>query len=221
MLDIYRNRNNFLLYNNVESRLIFSQCTDAEIDISICIPTYKRADTLFEAIDSAIKQKSSGLSYEIIILDNDPDFKNTKISDMVQQKEFANLLYYKNTKNIGMFGNINRCFELARGRYVSLLHDDDLLCNGYLKSIKKFLYTKCNCVINNFTFFSNTIPDSGLDKRHMTYKEHIKYLIRMFIIFFLPEKTQLYNWQSYFLHWNIFGPPSCGIIFEKKTFLYF
>ena len=35
-------------------------------------------------------------------------------------------------KNIGMIGNWNRLYTLARGEWVVMLHDDDLLYNDYL-----------------------------------------------------------------------------------------
>ena len=32
--------------------------------------------------------------------------------------------YYKNEKNIGMYGNWNRCIELSNGEYLTILNDD-------------------------------------------------------------------------------------------------
>ena len=110
-------------------------------NISIVIPTYKRIDTLKEALDSAIKQEEYG-DYDIIVLDNCPD-RGDETETMIERDytQIPNLAYYKNSKNLGMFGNWNRAIELCRGEYMLLLHDDDLLSPYYMRSIMPVLKT--------------------------------------------------------------------------------
>lgn len=98
--------------------------------VTIAIPTYKRADLLKETIDSAINQVGYD-NYDIIVVDNDPE-RNCETEKLLQSYNNKRISYYKNTENIGMAGNWNRLFELAKGEYVVMLHDDDLLLPNFL-----------------------------------------------------------------------------------------
>lgn len=55
---------------------------------------------------------------------------------MLESEYFGRLTYYKNEANLGLFGNWNRCIELAKGKWVCLLHSDDLLMPNYLRELK-------------------------------------------------------------------------------------
>lgn len=97
---------------------------------------------LEEALLSAINQNSVNFDYEIIVVDNEP-YKNggTETSNLMEKyKDIPNFIYYRNEENLGMFGNWNRCIELARGEWVTLLHDDDLLIPNYLKMFIKYFF---------------------------------------------------------------------------------
>ena len=94
--------------------------------VSIVIPTYKRVSTLRETLDSAIRQTGNH-NYEILVVDNNPERGDETELLMAEYVSVKNLLYFKNTANIGMAGNWSRCSELAHGEWVVLIHDDDLL----------------------------------------------------------------------------------------------
>lgn len=155
--------NRFKLYENIESKLIFGQFQNNNPQISIVIPTYKRVGTLKQALDSAINQNISE-DYDIIVLDNE----NINDSDTEQtMKEYCmkynNILYFKNEENIGMFGNWNRGLELARTKWVTLLHDDDLLYPTYLKKVldtfKKYDYA----IVSVFSEFREDVNSELTD----------------------------------------------------------
>lgn len=55
---------------------------------------------------------------------------------MLESEYVGKLTYYKNKANLGLFGNWNRCIELAKGKWVCLLHSDDLLMPNYLRELK-------------------------------------------------------------------------------------
>jgi len=100
--------------------------------VTIAIPTYRRPDELMEAIASALAQ-ATDVPFEILVVDNDPDPQaSAAIAARLPQSPRVGLRYYCNAENIGMFGNWNRCIELARGDWVTLLNDDDLLRPEYL-----------------------------------------------------------------------------------------
>lgn len=45
------------------------------------------------------------------------------------------ITYYKNKRNLGLFGNLNQCLKLAKGKWVCILHDDDILLPNYLSTM--------------------------------------------------------------------------------------
>lgn len=136
--DFYSYKNNFEQYSNIESILVYGneEILD-KVSITIVIPTFNREKLLKEAIDSALNQDGFN-DYCIIVADNNPS-RDCDTEKLILQYNNNKILYYKHQQNIGMFGNHNRCFELAKSKWVSILHDDDLLLPSYLKICMNFL----------------------------------------------------------------------------------
>lgn len=136
-IDYFKYNDNFLKYKNIKSKVIIKGKIENP-KITIAIPTYKRNHLIGEAINSAINQIKFD-DYEIIIVDNDDDFNNMELEKILKEYKNEKISYYKNEKNIGMFGNWNRCIELAKGEYFIMLHDDDWLKNNFLKMTSKYM----------------------------------------------------------------------------------
>ena len=94
--------------------------------VSIAIPTFQRPELLIETVRSALAQTVEG-GIEIIIVDNDPETDARRWISRYPELRDAPLRYFVNGENIGMFGNWNRCIELARGEWMTILNDDDLI----------------------------------------------------------------------------------------------
>lgn len=131
---------NFAKYHNVKSIPLYDTRKIKDVFISFIIPTYKRTKYLLDAIDSILSAKIT-TSYEIIVIDNSGDISNNEIVNLLREKHYQSLAFYVNENNIGMAGNWNRGFELATGKWVSMLHDDDLLSDAYGQEIMKCLNT--------------------------------------------------------------------------------
>lgn len=109
--------------------------------LSICIPTYNRANLLDQSLARIIKE-FNGLEnkadVEIFVSDNQsPD--NTP---EIVEKYISNGLpiqYIRNTTNIGGDRNIIQCFRLAKGKYALVLGDDDFPIEGSLHKILNVL----------------------------------------------------------------------------------
>ena len=140
MRDIYKSKNSFKKFQSVNSQLIISGKVD-EPDITVFIPTYKRVDTLLVSINSVINQIGE-YNYEMIIINNDPEGKDDVVKKMIEKLENDRIYYYVNERNIGLCGNWNRGFELARGEYVTMLHDDDVLSPWFFESLFSVIKTK-------------------------------------------------------------------------------
>jgi abequosyltransferase len=111
--------------------------------LSITIPTYNRADFLrtnLEQLNNELKSVDSNL-VEVLISDNCSQ-DNTK--DVVNSfiNDGFNLNYIRNEENKGWGFNFFQCFNKAKGKYVLILSDDDLLYDGSLKNILTSLKDK-------------------------------------------------------------------------------
>lgn len=100
---------------------------------TIAIPTYKRAELLKETLNSALLQKGN-IDYNVLVVDNNPE-RDDSTEKLLSTYEDTRILYYKNSCNIGAVGNWNRLYALAQGRYVVMLHDDDLLFPNYIETL--------------------------------------------------------------------------------------
>ena len=135
MLDIEQSLmpkvNNFEKHAGVQSTLIVNTCRKEKYAISILIPTYKRVQTLKDTIASCINQIGFE-DYNIIVCDNNPE-REDETEQYITSLPISNLKYYKNERSIGMYGNINRLYELSNGNLSVCVHDDDMLFPHFLQ----------------------------------------------------------------------------------------
>ncbi len=127
---------NFKKYSHVKSLQLKGEKQREAPLISIVIPTYRKLPMLKLSLNSALGQKGNHC-YEVIVINDDPE--DTGVDNYIEGITADNLKYYKNEKNLGLFGNWNRCFELASGQWVSILNDDDYLYDFYLDEVEKVL----------------------------------------------------------------------------------
>lgn len=133
-----RKNGDFYKYNNVNSSLIWGEHPESP-KFTIMIPTYKRYEFLKQSLRSAVSQQNFD-DYEIVISDNDDE--EEKIEEnlkLISEINSSKVVYYKNEKNIGIYGNTLRAAQLAHGEYVVLLNDDDLLHPRYLEIVNAFV----------------------------------------------------------------------------------
>lgn len=101
--------------------------------LSICIPTYNRADYLRDALKSVCAQLTPELSeaVEVVVADN-ASIDHTKTVAREYADRINRFVYVKNPENIGFDGNVNVVVRAASGRYCWYLGDDDAIVNGAL-----------------------------------------------------------------------------------------
>jgi len=95
--------------------------------VSVCIPTYNRATLLKQSIESVLGQTFS--DYELIVSDN---ASQDETSDIVRKFKDDRITYIRGRKNIGLIKNFNNCLSMAKGDYITLFHDDDLMIEDNL-----------------------------------------------------------------------------------------
>jgi glycosyltransferase involved in cell wall biosynthesis len=90
--------------------------------VSVLIPTYNGARHIRPALDSVLTQ--SGVGLEVIVVDDD-SIDGT--ADLVESYTDPRIRVIRNPARLGAEGNWNRALELATGKYIKLLPQDDLL----------------------------------------------------------------------------------------------
>lgn len=133
MKNLYECCSNIEMYQDIKTDLLIKGDV-VDPKLTIFIPTYKRDSTLEITIKSVVSQQTTQ-NFEIVIVNNNPDEGYTKTKELVEKIGDRRIYYYVNRQNIGACGNWNRGFELSRGTYVSMIHDDDLLGPYYVDSI--------------------------------------------------------------------------------------
>lgn len=87
------------------------------------MPTYNRADFLKEALDSVLAQTLRNI--EVIVVDNN---STDGTEQLIASYDDTRIVYVRNDDNIGAVGNYNAALRLAKGEYVYLFSDDDIMC---------------------------------------------------------------------------------------------
>jgi glycosyltransferase involved in cell wall biosynthesis len=106
--------------------------------VSVCIPTYNYGQFIGEAIESVLGQTMQ--DFELIISDNaSQDDTEARVSAYAAKD--ARIRYSRNSSNLGMVANWNRCLELAGGEYIKYLCADDLLEPDCLEQLSRLLDT--------------------------------------------------------------------------------
>lgn len=135
-IDIKSIENQYKKYNNVKSYLVYGEEENVSSPFfSVVVPTCGRPTTIADTLASITNQIDAP-SYEIVVVDNSPCNETLEIIKKVDDNRIR---YYINENNIGLCGNWNRCTELSRGKYITMIHDDDILSPYFLNTLNKFI----------------------------------------------------------------------------------
>jgi glycosyltransferase involved in cell wall biosynthesis len=93
--------------------------------ISICMPTRNRPQLLKLALESCFHQTAK--AHEIIIGDDSNNDATERLINSLASPIRFGVKYLKNPFSYGQANNINNLFSVATGRWIILLHDDDIL----------------------------------------------------------------------------------------------
>lgn len=121
-MNFFLDENNFKKLES-STELIYENVMNIDAKITIVIPTFKRVDYIVDTLNSLDSQ--SNKMFKVIIVDNNNDFKDSQLLEILKQYKKLDLKYYKNVNNLGMTGNWNRGIELCETEWISILHDDD------------------------------------------------------------------------------------------------
>ena len=111
--------------------------------ISICIPSYNRPNELGRLLNSVDCNSSE---VEIVICEDVAPLRD-KVRIVVKSfsvKSDYSVNYHENKTNLGFDGNLRRLGEVASGKYVLFMGDDDVFVPNRLDQFIKFLKLHCD-----------------------------------------------------------------------------
>lgn len=120
-----------------------------DIDLSVCIVNWNSRNYLTACLES-IEEKTTGINYEIIILDN----ASTDGSQIYLKKYCSkNILIFSHT-NLGFSKGNNIASKYARGRYLLFLNPDTELVTNAFYGMVRFLdrnqeFGAIGCMVKN------------------------------------------------------------------------
>ena len=103
----------------------------AEI-LTIAIPTFNRSSCMERQLTNLCAQYDGRI--KIIISDNGSS-DNTREVVEAFQKRMPNLLYSRNSQNVGFDRNLLKLYGMARSEYIWFLSDDDMICQGAIEKV--------------------------------------------------------------------------------------
>lgn len=109
--------------------------------LTIAIPTYNRAVYLRQSLEALLPQLGGHPEVELLISDNASPDSTLCVIQAFRERGLC-LIHKRNEVNIGADANFLQCYELARGEYVWIVGDDDIIAAGAVAQILDTLETR-------------------------------------------------------------------------------
>lgn len=104
--------------------------------LSICIPAYNRPVWFERALRSIVTNITEDQQYiEVIISDDSDNNECDKVASKILTPLNISYRYIHNQPKLGMAANWNHSIQLALGKYILVLHDDDFLLQDAVEKI--------------------------------------------------------------------------------------
>jgi glycosyltransferase involved in cell wall biosynthesis len=99
--------------------------------ITFGIPAYQRPALLAETLASLAAQEGN-FDFDVVVCDDGNLAETRRVVENFSARPIA---LHINSPRLGAVANWNRCLQLARGRWVMVLHEDDTLYPWYLRLV--------------------------------------------------------------------------------------
>src|SRR6266481_3717770 len=102
----------------------------------LMIPTYNpRAEYLEETLKSVLQQDPGPDQMQIEVVDDCS--KDDTASEVARRIGTGRVTFHAEPQNLGLANAWNRCIERARGHWVHILHQDDIVLPGFYDLLRK------------------------------------------------------------------------------------
>ena len=155
------------------------------IDLSIIIVSWKMQQMLHDLLCSIVKN-TSGVSYELIIVDN---FSQDGTVEMIRQ-DFPKATLIQNQENRGVAPSRNQALRVATGRYKLILDADMLLTENSFKPMIEFMDRTTDAGIcgSKLVFNDGTVQPSA-----RRYPSPLAFLLRRLTFFGFVRRSSVLN----------------------------
>lgn len=100
---------------------------------SVMIPSYNCIQYLRKTIKSVLIQALDAKNMQIEVID---DFSSDgDVEALVNELGEGRVTFYKQAHNVGSLRNFETCINRARGKFVHILHGDDLVLPGFYQEV--------------------------------------------------------------------------------------
>lgn len=216
--------------------------------ISICIPTFNRAEHLQRQLAwLAQETKDFGDACEIIVSDNCSEDQTPSIIQNAE-REFSHTQFHanRNCENIGWMRNFSYCVNNASGLYTWIIGDDDVIYDGTVAFVIRTLKQRSDLSLlylnfsdrDGLTGASNALPwfktdpiDDQIRDGKVIFQKHLQHNIGS-VIFISATifKTQfgqeaLLKWQGSqenwagLAYWNGYCATQGSVLVTHENYL--
>lgn len=164
---------------------------------TIAIPVYERLFGFAEALQSACAV--AGCT-EILVADNHSTHNKFKM--ICEAQEDSRIRYVRHDKNYGIYGNENKCAELAIGTFMAILGSDDIIApdiyDRFLKAYEAM--PDLDIFFGPYTTFTESIarpvverpfPDGPVSSRHFL-EDAVAQGMRFHVLFVVRREKVLH-----------------------------
>ncbi len=134
--------------------------------ISVIMPTYNRAHLLPQAINSILNQTYK--NFEFIIINDGSSDKTQKVLKEYQKKDHR-IILLSNDENKGIVTSLNKGLEIAKGKYIARMDDDDISLPRRLERQVYFLEANPDITVLGSNI---QLPKSHIYKKHHDIHEN-------------------------------------------------
>lgn len=179
--------------------------------VSVVIATYRRDDSLKNAIESVIKQTYSNV--EIVVVDDNAELRwNKRVKDIIRNfdSNFP-IRYIQNKKNKGSAETRNIGIRSAKGDYITFLDDDDTYLPNKIQN-------QLNHMLENNSDYSITDLYLYDEKGRLIEKRIRKYikryltedLLKYHLMYHMTGTDTMMFKKSYLLNFGCFPSINVG-----------
>ncbi|MBR8823894.1 hypothetical protein IX293_002169 [Fusobacterium necrophorum] len=165
------------------------------IDVSIVIVNYNTLELTRDTINSVV-QKTKGLQYEIILVDNCSIDGSREFFENIFDKEIH---FIKSDENIG-FGRANNLgIDIAKGEKIFFLNPDTILINNAIKILYNFMQNNLECGVCGGNLYTRDMkPNHSFRKRAHSLFTEIRDCFNLYekISFYFFNKRKDFNYTN-------------------------
>lgn len=160
------------------------------MNLTIAIPTFNRNEILEKNLSNLLPRLSGGC--KVLVIDNCSDVPvQATLSNVIKNTQTIDVKIIRNEFNIGMTGNILKCFELCETPWLWVLGDDDFVHAGAVNKIQEDLKGHSDCNFISYAWDAPSLSRKSEKKITEGLNELLDSVESIGVILFIS--TSVYN----------------------------